>query len=160
MIVKEYRCYGHGPFESSDDPPMCPHGCSAVVREFRTAPGAIGEKTKTSDRALERLAKRFGLTDMSNKDGSVGGSRKHDDKFKPVWGEMPKGNVYQVGKGEVPVDGSQGGATAALSGLRVADNKGEATFMDLAKNLPKIRPHAVGQFGTPRDLQDAIDKAP
>src|SRR6266850_1196813 len=98
-VTKEYRCLAHGPFDAKEA--RCPHGCGTVVREFRTAPGGRSSRTKAADGALEHLARRYGLSDMSNRSGSVGGSRRPArPDFSPVWGDMPKGNVYEVGKGE------------------------------------------------------------
>lgn len=161
-IVKELKCLAHGPFESTAKDPVCPYGCTVVIREFRTAPGTRSTKTKQSDAALERLAKRFGLSDMSNKNGSVANSRKERNPMTPQWAAMPKGNTYEVGKGEVPVDGSEGGASSALAGLRIAENNDGPNFMDIAKGLPKPRPIVAKDhvFGTARDLQEAIEKAP
>ena len=169
-VTKEYRCLQHGPFDATDG--ICPSGCDTVVREFRTAPGGRSPKTKTMDKTLQGLADRFGLTDMSNRNGSVGGSRKQPNEMVPVWGQMPKGNVYDVGKGERQVDGAGGGATAALAGLGI-NGQGEAsvqalaaaagaplpTFMDIAHSLPKVRPTIHGSSGSSSDLAQAIERA-
>jgi hypothetical protein len=172
-VLKEYRCLAHGPFDGTEA--VCPHGCETVVREFRTAPGTRSHKTKFSDKALERLATRFGLTDMSNRNGSVGGSRKHpDNPYAPVWGEMPKGNVYSPGKGEIQVDGAAGGAPAALKSIGATvdsaaaamkakyggDYTPEPTFMDVTKTLPRVRPiyDKRMQYGTPQQLDALIKK--
>lgn len=176
-VTKEYRCMAHGPFDGAEA--ICPHGCSTVVREFRTAPGGRSAKTKGSDAALEHLARRFGLSDMSNRDGSVGGSRKHADAMKPTWGELPKGNVFVPGKGEVNEKGEAlstvGGAIAGLAGMgidgkSVAEKLGrekgltlapEPTFADITKNLKGPRPLLPGkqyQYGTQADLDKAIGK--
>lgn len=173
-VKKEYRCLAHGPFESMEE--ICPHGCSTVVREFRTAPGGRSAKTKTTDRALQGLANRYGLTDMSNKSGSVGGSRKQPQAMAPVWGEMPKGNVFEVGKGEVAAEGAAGGSTAALAALGINEQtaaaalakhlgkevKPEPTFMDIQKQLPKrIRPILPGKeysYGSSSQLDALMDK--
>ncbi len=170
-VTKEFRCLAHGPFEGKE--PMCPHGCTTVVREFRTAPAGKSEKTKVSDRALDRLAERYRLTDMSNRNGSVGASRQHAPGMEPKWLEIPKGNNYEVGKGEVQRAGSQGGAQAALESTGMTgsvaaklaaklghDVPAEPTFMELAKGLPRVRPHAVGSYGTSADLAKAIESAP
>jgi len=178
-VTKEFRCLAHGPFDAAEA--ICPHGCTVVVREFRTAPGGRSEKTKASDRALEHLAKKYNLSDMSNKNGSVAASKRQPTGMEPVWGEMPKGNVFQPGKGEVARDAdghmqrvdSTGGAAAALAGMGMtgsvaeilAKQKGldglpaEPGFMEIAKGLPKPRPHAVGQYGNAGDLEKAIKSA-
>jgi hypothetical protein len=168
-VTKEWRCLAHGPFDSATG--VCPSGCSTVVREFRTAPGTRSEKTKTSDRALARLAERYNFTDLSNKRGSVGATRAADG-MQAKWLDMPKGNKYEVGKGEVPVDGSVGGASAALSGVgmtgsvaaKMAEKYGkpfdaEPNIMDVTKALPKMRPHVVADWGKGAELKEAIDHA-
>ena len=170
-ILKEYRCLSHGPFDSVDG--ICPSGCDTVVREFRTAPGGRSAKTKTTDKTLQGLADRFGLTNMSNKNGSVGGSRQQPaNAMAPVWGQMPKGNVYEVGRGERPVDGASGGATAALAAVGI-NSQNEASvqamadaagvpmpsFMDIAHSLPKVRPTVHGSSGSSSDLAKAIESA-
>ena len=174
--MKEFRCLAHGPFDAKE--PVCPHGCSTVLREFRTAPAGKSAKTKLSDRALEHLSKRYGLSDMSNKGGSVGASRKRDNSMAPVWGEMPKGNVFVPGKGEVDAKGqaltTTGGAAAALAGMGITGESvaaalgrklgrelaPEPTFMDITKTLPKLRPKIVlhdGKFENASQL-DALIK--
>jgi hypothetical protein len=170
-VIKEWRCLAHGNFESAVA--VCPHGCGTVIRDFRTAPGTRSEKTKTSDRALDRLAARYQLTDMSNRNGSVASSRGVPKGMEPLWADLPKGNNYEVGKGEVARDGSAGGAEGALKATRMTGSvaaelskklgrelKPEPTFMELAKGLPRVRPHVVGSFGTAADLKKAIDSAP
>lgn len=160
MVKKEWRCLAHGPFDGLEG--VCPSGCTTVVREFRTAPGTRSPSTKKSDAALEHLAARYNLTDMTNKNGSVGGSRPQQQDMAPVWGAMPKGNVFEVGKGEVQRDGSEGGATAALSSMKIPGKIGdEPNFMDIAKTLPRVKPRVAKEhsFGTSSDLDSAISKA-
>lgn len=168
-VIKEWRCLAHGAFESKEG--VCPHGCTTVLREFRTAPGGRSEKTKKSDAAIEHLAKRYGLSDISNKNGSVGSSRPNPDQMQPTWGELPKGNVFQPGKGEIAVDGAAGGATAALSGMgmgagmtaaQMMTNKygekfaAEPTFDSVRKTLPRVKPIIHESYGTAKDLNKAI----
>lgn len=186
-VIKEWRCLAHTTFDNSTG--VCPHGCTTVVREFRTAPGTRSSRTKVADGALEHLAKRFGLTDMSNRSGSVGGSRRQRPDFSPVWGDMPKGNVYEVGKGERPADPkgalvTGGGATGALGAMNMTgdidqamiDKYGpnvkkqlakigmpekEPTMLDVQRSLPKPRPRPVGREpGKPEDFAQAIERAP
>lgn len=166
-ILKEYRCIGHGPFEGYKA--VCPHGCSVVIREFRTAPGLKSVKTKRSDNALERMAQRYGLTDMSaSKTGSVAGDRMAKQQgfgqiggqdYTPKWGELPKGGTYEVGKGVVARDGSEGGVEAAVKQL----SRGQAEPVpDGAPALPvmprgKPRPNVVGRDSvTANEFSDAV----
>jgi hypothetical protein len=160
MVAKEYRCIAHAlSFTSSDKQPRCPRGCSTIVREFLTAPALRSERTKISDRALDRLAARYQLTDLSNRNGSVGASRKTPKGMEAFWQPLPTGNVYEVGKGEVPREGSAGGATAALAGMGMTDSGG--AISELMKALPRPRPHAVGhEPGSAKDFDNALASAP
>ncbi len=68
-VIKEWCCAGHGPFEGPD--PVCPHGCTTVTQEFRTAPGGRSNKTRFTDSSLEAIAREYNLKDLSNRKGSV-----------------------------------------------------------------------------------------
>ena len=72
-VMKEYICLGHGIFESTA--PFCPSGCNTVNRIFLTAPGIRSQRTGNIDRTLVDVAKDLGVTDMSNRNGSVANSR-------------------------------------------------------------------------------------
>ena len=167
-VTKEYRCLAHGPFEGKEA--VCPSGCTTVIREFRTAPATRSDRTKASDKALERLAARYGFSDLSNRKGSVGATRAAQSPFQATWGQMPKGNKFEVGKGEVPVDGASGGATAALAGMGMAGSvaakmtekygtefEPEPNIAERMKALPKPRPHVVADWGKGAELQEAIN---
>lgn len=167
--IKEWRCLAHGAFDSADG--VCEWGCTTVVREFRTAPGHKSAKTKTSDRALERMAKRYGLTDMSaSKTGSVAGDRMAKQKgfgnigghdFTPRWGGIPKGNTYDVGKGAVVErHGAQGGAEAFVK----SSSNGQAEAIDSALPIAapprRMRPNIVGRDSvTANEFSDAVSRA-
>jgi hypothetical protein len=149
----------HGPFDAKE--PLCPHGCTTVIREFRTAPAARSEKTKASDRALEHLAQRFGLSDMSNRSGSVGATRRHKEMdFSPVWGKMPAGNAWNGSAEVAPTGGvlkQGGGASAAVQQIAIPGPRGkppmqlnmqakDAAVADLEKSLSgKVGP--IPTFG-------------
>lgn len=186
-VTKEWKCLAHGSFTGPN--PVCVHGCTTVIREFLTAPGGRSARTKAADGALEHLAQRFGLSDMSNRSGSVGGSRRQRPDFSPVWGQMPKGNVYEVGKGERPADPkgalvTGGGATGALGAMNMTGDidramiekygpnvkkalakigmpENEPSMMDVQRALPKPRPRPVGREpGKPEDFAAAIERVP
>lgn len=168
-VIKEYSCLAHGPFEAAE--PICPHGCTtAVKRQFFTAPGTRSAKTKASDVALERLARRFGLSDISNRKGSVMESRRGFGKiggmdFSPVWGTMPKGHNLEVGKGIVERDGAQGGGEAlgkTLGTGRIADEPAASTehALPTAQKLVRPRPVVVGRDSvTQDDFKAAVERA-
>jgi len=63
-------------FESSDSDPQCPQ-CSRVdiERAFLTPPGISVGKSAIIDRELKGLAADYGMSDISNKNGSVMASR-------------------------------------------------------------------------------------
>lgn len=172
-VLKDYRCLAHGTFESREA--VCPHGCTTVMAVWNgKAPGGRSEKTKASDRAIQHLANRYGLTDMSNRGGeSVGANRKQPNGMQPTWGELPSGNIFEAGKGEVNrtdrarVD-SQGGAaaiggplSAGVSDIEKAIGTPLPNFMDLSKSMPKVRPIPAirphdGKFENSGDLDRAI----
>lgn len=172
-VLKDYRCLAHGTFESKEA--KCPHGCTTVIAVWNgKAPGGRSEKTKASDRALNHLASRYGLSDMSNRNGnSVGGNRKAPGEMTPTWGELPSGNIFEAGKGEVNrtdrarVD-SQGGAagfagplSSGVSEIEKAVGVPLPNFMDLSKSMPRVRPIPAinpqdGKFQNSGDLDKAI----
>lgn len=90
-IIKEWRCAGHGPFEGPEG--KCPWGCPPrfVVQEFRTAAAYHDGTTANTDRTLRGLADSVGLTDMSNRNGSVMNSQRkaNGPDFSPRWIDIP-----------------------------------------------------------------------
>ena len=165
-VVKEYRCLAHGNFEGVE--PRCPFGCeTAVERTFLTAPGAISGKTKGTDATLERLARRFGFTDMSNRNGSVGNSKRTNKvaglDFSPQWRPMPKGDKLEDGK-IISVEGSQGGADAAAKSFGTQPVGDEITATrdvptPTGKRLPKPKAVPAASWGTQSDLDQAVHSA-
>jgi hypothetical protein len=88
-ILKEYVCAAHGPFEAFE--PECEYGCSPrfVRQEFRTAPGYKSERTSNSDKTIDSLAKDYGMTNMSNRDGeSVMQRMRREPQTRPTWGQV------------------------------------------------------------------------
>lgn len=169
-VTKEYTCIAHGPFEGTEA--RCPHGCTtAIEREFRTAPAGRSAKTKATDNALNRLAQRFGMTDISNRSGTVAGSKRQPKmEMKPEWVPMPKGDLLKVGaKGQPGViehrKGSAGGAEAAGKQYktdRVADEivANMETPLPVGQNLPRPRPVVVGRDTvTQEDFEAGIRSA-
>lgn len=100
-VLAEWKCLAcvHE-FESSEDSPKCPHGCSAsfVVREFRTAPRIRSRGTSVTDNNMKVMADDLGLTDMRNTDGqsvmsstavgSGGVKRAYQTEQMPHWKAM------------------------------------------------------------------------
>ena len=81
MVLHDYACMAHGTFESSEESPKCPKGCNTVQRVYLQAPATIGQRTRNKDAIQRDIASRFGLTDMSNKDGtSVASNIKKEAK--------------------------------------------------------------------------------
>jgi hypothetical protein len=98
-VNREWRCYAHDlAFESTDDHPHCPSGCSPkfVVQEFRTPPGIRSGGTKVFDTMQKQLAQDYNLTDMRNdKDGSSVMSRTPTSSGGTrVIGEKPPATAY------------------------------------------------------------------
>lgn len=164
-IVKEFECLAHGRFES--DEARCPHGCTSTIeRKFFTAPGLVGAATKGTDATLRRLAERFGYTDMSNKNGSSIASNKRQPKgFEPLWQDVPKGNVLEIGGGERTVEGAVGGAEAAGRAFNTAAIANELMAtrenpLPTGGKLPKIKPNVVATpYGNQQDFDQALRRA-
>ena len=159
-IKREFTCIAHGVFES--ETAICPHGCTSTIERTYTkgsaAPRTSG-KTKATDAALQRLADRFGMTDISNRNGSVKGSqRSNAPSMAPTWGEIPKGDKLVVGKGIEHVKGSGGGAEVIGNQLGQDIATDAPTFMDLAKQMPRVRPDVAKghSFGDSSDLASAV----
>jgi hypothetical protein len=76
-VLRDFSCKAHGTFESKDAKPKCPHGCNSIEPIFLKAPAVrTNGKTKRMDKTFDSLAKQFGLTDMSTRNGSVMNSIK------------------------------------------------------------------------------------
>lgn len=75
-IIREFRCGDcNGTFESTDpiDDVVCPH-CTAAdsaERVFLTPPAIRDQKTSIADRELKNLAADFGMSNMTNREGSA-----------------------------------------------------------------------------------------
>jgi hypothetical protein len=163
-VKKEYICFAHGRFEA--DSPVCPKGCTLnVERRFFSAPAAKSNRTSNIDRMLRSVAADFGLSDMSNRNGSVALSqRRGKADFRPVWGEIPKGDTYNAGTRSVEKrKGGEGGMNAALSAYRVAPKAAdEVGITDVASKLPGPKPIIDKKltYGSVADLQAAMKSAP
>ena len=150
-------------------------GCSTVVREFYTPPGTRSAKTKASDNALQRMATRYGLSDLSaSKTGSVAGDRmaKHpqgfgkvgQEDFTPRWGAIPKGGTFDVRTGgPVARDGGEGGAESivkSLSGGRAEPMPDNSSALPIGLPGRRPPPNVVGRDSiTANEFSDAIRKA-
>jgi hypothetical protein len=90
-IIKEWRCAAHGEFEGPEG--ICPRGCPKrfVVQEIRTPPAYHDGRTANIDRTLDGLADSVGLTDLSNRNGSVMNSQRKSQgpDFSPRWFDIP-----------------------------------------------------------------------
>lgn len=119
--ILELKCAAHGEFESTEF--ACPHGCPKrfVVQEFRTAPSIHDGTTKHTDATLRGLADSVGLTDMSNRNGSVMNSQKPNPNhrgldFSPKWLDIPHaspGWSQREERSPVVTPGEIGGMTGA-----------------------------------------------
>lgn len=92
-VIKEWKCAAHGEFEGPEQ--KCPFGCPKrfVVQEFRTAAAVHDGTTAYTDATLRGLADSVGLTDMSNRNGSVMNSQRPTGPkgldFSPKWVDIP-----------------------------------------------------------------------
>lgn len=129
-VLKEWRCAAHGNFESSEESPECPHGCDTVERVFLTPVGFRSPRTANIDSTVEGLARRHGLSDISNRGGRAAvrenpNARRQQeelsaylrDRYGDGWKSLPAGATYNARTGQVEkVEGRSGnGAMAALN---------------------------------------------
>ncbi len=154
-LKKEWKCYAHGFFESTEA--RCPYGCSVVAeRAFLTAPGKLSKKSTNTDRLLNQLARDFGFSDMSNRKGSVGAGQLKGEN-PALWLEIPKGNTFRIDKqAEEQRAGAAGGASAAAQAFRTGP---DASLTDL--KLPPLKPVITDKrliYGTKADVMAAIPK--
>lgn len=123
-VLKEYLCHGHGKFETADEPPVCPRGCTSVERRFYTANGYIGSKSKNIDATYQQIANDFGLSDMNTHGGTTAArvlTKQQKDaqaleaKLRHRFAELPKGGTYNVGTRRQEGGAVNGGAIAGMS---------------------------------------------
>ncbi len=130
-VLREFRCYGHGVFESKEEAPLCPSGCNTVERVFLTPVGFRSESTTNTDRTVRDLASRHGMTDISNRGGRAAKRQSSQQENQqrdfqgflkqrygvegPGWGNVPKGGVMNVKTQQV--QGSGPGAAGAVTNL-------------------------------------------
>lgn len=99
-VLKEWKCFAHGYFEANvpdDMQPKCPRGCDNVERAF-LSPASVrtSGKTRFVDKTMEDLAKRFGMTNMSNANGDSvihnqakdAQRRMEKNDLAPIWKSM------------------------------------------------------------------------
>lgn len=124
-VVKEFRCWAHGDFESSAETPLCPHGCDTVERVFLTPVAFRSNRTANIDRTVQSLAASHGMTDINNRGGQAArrqsgaqASREAEfaqfvrQKYGEGWGSVPKGGTMNVRTQQV--EGSGPGAVGAI----------------------------------------------
>lgn len=123
VVVKEFLCHGHGPFESTEA--ICPHGCTLVERAFRTPVGLQTARTRSVDATLETIAKEHKMGDINTRRDAHSGrvvdqkTRKAMEQQEAVrqhlhkkfaglnlvdtragtggWGGVAKGGTYETG---------------------------------------------------------------
>lgn len=145
MPLHDFRCAAHGNFESTE--PICPHGCdgSFVQKVFLKAPGLTSDRTKGIDKNLRDLAADYRMTNMTNRNGSVGrpdpGAQQRvqeaQERLAPMWGKMPTGD---------------GAVQQALAEHHAAPDNALA---QVRESLSAPRPLPVAAFGSTNDLQKA-----
>lgn len=145
-VNREWRCIGHDlAFESSEDQPRCPAGCSHkfVVQEFRTPPSIRSGGTRVMDTMQRQLASDYNLTDMKNdKDGSsVMSSTRTESGGTRVIGDKPPTRAYW-NPGLFPV--RQG--WAARGEPEPVFHPGSAKLLDGGVPMKQIREGARGHL--------------
>lgn len=163
MIKKEWKCMAHGYFEAAvpdDMTPKCPRGCDCVERAFLT-PASVrtSGKTRFVDKTMEDLAKRFGMTNMSNANGdSVIHNHAKDSQramakqdLAPIWKSMGDNRQAQAAQLGASDDVRDKIAGAVLAGKDMGSGLSPQQF---------DRPHAVVdkrmKFGDASILKGAL----
>lgn len=93
MVIKEWKCPVHGFFESEDA--VCPKGCDAGVMRVFLTPVSIGSGvTGQLDAQQDRLAARFGMTDLRAKvyEGESQKTAPAGD-FAPRWSSLDQSGL-------------------------------------------------------------------
>ena len=112
-ILRDWNCLGHGTFESWEDNPKCPHGCSTVEVVFLQPPGLFSDRSKNLDKNTRMLAQSYGLTDMSNRGGKAvitpdpkftNSQQEYTNymrqRFGDGWGNLPKNSNVSAAIGQ------------------------------------------------------------
>lgn len=106
MVIKEWKCPAHGFFES--DNPVCPKGCDAgIMRVFLTPPSIGSGVTAQLDGQQQRLADRFGMTDLRSKvyEGEAQKQAPTGD-FAPRWSALTRESIAGLSRvNAAPVPG-------------------------------------------------------
>jgi len=134
-IKKEYVCFAHGAFESSDDEPLCPMGCDTVERAFFTPPAVFhSARTKNIDKTLDSLAKSHRLTDLgpAAMRRKALAAEKSQEAFKEFcarrfggsdWGAVPAGGTLNAKTKQITGEGAgAASAVAAVGGQTFGTN--------------------------------------
>lgn len=174
-VMKEWICFGHGPFESEEA--VCPKGCTLVERAFRTPVGVVGERSRNIDNTLNMIAGSYGLSDMNN-DGGRGAARVVSSATKRgmvdaeayngmlrkrfgakslvptrdgvgAWGGVGPGGVYRAQGGGVVEEGRGPGAGASTAAIGAPS---ENRLAEIAPQLEKPRVIATRHRGGDKDL--------
>lgn len=162
-VKKEWKCMAHGYFEAATDDDViapCPRGCDSVERAF-LSPASVrtSGKTRFVDKTMDDLAKRFGMTNMSNANGdSVIHNQAKDaqqrmakNDLSPIWksmGDNRQAQAAQLGQSDDVRDKIAG---AVLAGKDFGSGLSPEQFQ---------RPHAVVddrmKFGDASILKGAL----
>ncbi len=148
-VLRDFECAAHGSFESFDEAPRCPHGCSAgfVRMVFLKPVGLKSNGTKVADQALRAMAADYGMTNIGSNGGESvrdylrrGQSMDPNTKkmnFSPLWQDVPHAapGFSQAKDARVPVVDP----SAALGGSTVqGENAVSASWGE--SGLPAPRP--------------------
>ena len=138
MILRDFNCIVHGVFESGEEAPKCPFGCSnSFVEKVFLQPPMVGNGTKMVDNVVKDLANDFGLTNLDNRGG---------DSVKNNAGRVRERTVSdqildRMGGAWQSLDGSRN-ALQALSGLGV---QGQNALSEVKPMLNSPKPQVVAR---------------
>jgi len=140
MILRDWECLAHGFFESGEEAPKCPKGCSkSMIRiAHLKAPGIGTDRTKGIDSTMRNLANDFGLTDVNTRGGD---SVKENLKRTEV-GDPTKQLMDRMGGPWQSLDKNRN-ALQALSGMGV---QGGNTLDSVKPLLNQPKPQVVARY--------------
>ncbi len=140
-VLHDFRCYGHGVFESSEEAPLCPFaGCNTVEKVFLQPAAFRSNRTTRIDQRVEGLAKTHGLTDISNRGGRAAIRAKPVDPRQVEYSKMIRDRYGDKPWGALP----KGGAAAAVAQFHGQPDNALAQVKEAGALIPRpVDKHVV-----------------
>lgn len=143
-VKRDYKCEQHGFFEAWEA--QCPHGClDGIMIVHLQAPNYLSDRTKGSDRTLNRLAGEFNMTNIkSTREGeSQDGyfTRNNAPVPKDVPPQPQSGVIWGGGGGFSMQNVLAGGAVKSVRGESVGFNPKDAGNLSGPKPASYIADH-------------------